>query len=277
MAQNQISTGIGLRMVRVALRDTDGTIQIVGSPAAGVAYDGIQISGALALTLAVPEPQRVTARGDDQPYHTFQLPPTENPSAELRVSKTNLEAIALITATESFGSAKARRVGIATDKQGNEETLCLWGCREAIDSEEGSATFGQKCWQTYMLLSCEAAVRPATMEDAAVGEFSYSIITSPVTLDEFGTSFSTAVHGFTKAPVLMIVTRYKYWLDAFEGDGLEDEFTLTQGAYLQTLSFIQVYVDGVVAAYTEADGVVTISAGAPDDGAKIIIEYDYTD
>jgi len=275
MAQNTTSTGIGLRMVRVALRDEDGTIEILGSPAAGVAYDGIQISGALALTLTVPEPQRVTARGDDQPYHTFQLPPTENPSAELRVSKTNLDAIALITATESFGSTKARRIGLATDKQGSEETLCLWGCREAIDSEEGSATFGQKCWQTYILLSCEAAVRPAMLEDAAVGEFSYSIITSPVTLDEFGATFSTAVHGFTKAPVLMIVTRYKYWMDAFEGDGIETEFTLTQGAYLQDLSFIQVYVDGVSAAYTETGGVVTLTV--PDDGAKIIIEYDYED
>lgn len=277
MAQNEISTGIGLRMVRVALRDTDGTIKIGGSPAAGVAYDGVQISGALALTLTVPDPQRVTARGDDRPYHTFQLPPTENPTAELRVSKTNLAAIALITSTETFGSARARRIGLATDKQGDEETLCLWGCREAIDSEEGSATFGQKCWQTYMLLSCEAAVRPATMEDAAVGEFAYSIVTSPVTLDEFGSAFSTAVHGFTKAPVLMIVTKNKFWLDAFEGDGAQDEFTLTKGAYLQTDCLLQVYVDGVLTAHSELAGVVTITGGAPADGAKIIIEYDYKD
>jgi len=275
MAQNEISTGIGLRMVRVALRDTDGTIKIVGDPAAGVAYSGVQISGALALTLTVPEPQRVTARGDDRPYHTFQLPPTENPTAELRVSKTNLGAIALITSTESFGSLKGRRIGLATDKQGDEETLCMWGCREAIDSEEGSATFGQKCWQTYLLLSCEAAVRPATMEDAAVGEFSYSIVTSPVTTDEFGASFSTEVNGFTKAPVLMIVTQYKYWLDAFKGDGVETEFTLTKGAYLQEDSLVQVYVDGVLTGHTETDGVVTIDA--PDDGAKVIIEYDYKD
>ena len=275
MAQNDVSTGIGLRMVRVALRDTDGAIQIQGSPAAGVAYDGLQIDGALALTITVPEPQRVTARGDDLPYWTFQLAPTENPSAELRVSKTNLEVIAMITATESFGSAKARRIGLATDKQGNEEALVLWGCREAIDSEEGSATFGQRCWQTYLLLSCEAAVRPASLEDAAVGEFVYSIAASPVTLDEFGAAFSTTINGFTKTPVLLIVTKYKYWMDAFEGDGIETEFTLTQGAHLQTDSFIHVYVDGAIAAYTEAAGVVTLVV--PADGAKIIIEYDYED
>ena len=270
------TTGIGLRHVRVAVRDDDGTIKMQGSPAAGTAYAGIQISGALALSVTVPDPQRVVARGDDRAYHTFQLPPTENPTGELRVSKTNLDAIALLTSTEEFGSTKVRRMGFATDKQGDEETLFIWGCREATDSDEASATFGDRRWQTYIFLSCRAAVRPATMEDAAIGEFTYTLAANPSTLDEFGAAFSTAVHGFTKAPILMVVTKYKFFIDAFEGDGVETEFTLTKGASLQDDSFIQVYVDGVVAAYTETAGVVTFAV-APADGAKIIIEYDYLD
>lgn len=277
MAENAITTGIGLRHVRVAIRDDDGTIQIQGSPAAGVAYRGIRISGALSLSITVPEPQRVTARGDDRPYHTFQLPPTENPTGELRVSKTNLDAIALITSTEEFGSAAARRIGLATDKQGEEETLLMWGCREAIDSEEGSADFGEKCWQTYILLSVQAAVRPATFEDAAVGEFVYSLAANQVTLDEFGTAFSTATHGFTKAAVLMVITTYKFMMDAFEGDGVEDEFTLSEGANLQSGGMIQVYVEGSMADYTETGGVVTLTAGAPASGEKVIIQYEYMD
>lgn len=277
MAKGQITTGIGLKHVRVGIRDTDGTLQVQGNPAAGVAYAGIQISGALALSITIPDPQRVTARGDDLPYYTFQLPPTENPSGELRVSKTNLEAIALITSTEEFGSAEARRIGLATDKQGEEEALILWGCREAIDSEEGSADFGEKLWQTYILPNCKVSVRPATMEDAAVGEFVYSISASPATLDEFGAAFSTAVHGFTKSAVLMVITTYKYWMDVFTGNGIQTQFTLSQGAFLQSDSFISVYIDGAVAAHTEAAGVVTITAGAPAMGAKIVIEYDYED
>lgn len=277
MAMSEVTTGIGLRHVRVALRDDDGTINVQGSPAAGTAYDGIRISGALALALTIPEPQRITARGDDQAYHTFQLPPTENPTGELRVSKTNLEAIALITSTEEFGSTVARRIGLATDKQGEEETIMLWGCREAIDSEEGSADFGEKRWQTYILPSVKASVRPATFEDAAVGEFIYSLAANQVTLDEFGTAFTTVVHGFTKAAVLMVISKYKFYMDAFEGDGAEDEFTLTQAANLQTDSFIMVYVDGVMTAHTESSGVITITGGAPADGAKVIIEYDYMD
>jgi len=275
VASRQVTTGVGLRHVRVAVRDTDGTMKIQGSPAVGTAYSGVQISGALALSIAIPESQRVTARGDDRPYHTFQLPPTENPSGELRVSKTNLEAIALITSTEEFGSATARRLGLATDKQGEEEALILWGCREAIDSEEGSEDFGEKCWQTYVLLNAKASIRPSTMEDAAVGEFAYSLVASPATLDEFGTAFSLSTHGFTKASFIMVTTRDKFWIDAFEGDGAETEFTLTKGAYLQDGGLLQVFVDGEIEAYTETDGVITLDA--PDDGAKIVVEYDYKD
>jgi hypothetical protein len=272
-----ITAGIGLRHVRVAVRDSDGTIQIQGSPVAGVAYSGVQISGALALSINIPDPQRVTARGDDRPYYTWQLPPTENPTGELRVSKSNLTAIALITSTEEFGSAAARRIGLATDMQGNEEALFLWGCREAIDADESSATFGEKRWWTYILPNCLAAVRPAPMEDASVGEFVYSIAANPSTVDEFGAVFVQGTHGFTQAPVLPVVTRYKFWIDAFAGNGAISAFTLTQGAYLQTDSFIQVFVDGAIAAYTETGGVVTVTGGAPASGAKVIIEYDYED
>ena len=197
--QNQVSTGIGLRHVRVAVRDTDGTVKIRGNPAAGVAYAGVQISGALALSVTIPDPQRVTASGDDRPYHTFQLPPTENPSGELRVSKANLDAIALITSTEEYGSDKARRIGLATDKQGEEDALMIWGCREAIDSEEGSADFGERRWQTLVLLNTKASVRPATMENAAVGEFVYSLAASPATLDEFVSGLNTKRGSFPKA------------------------------------------------------------------------------
>jgi hypothetical protein len=270
------TTGIGLRHVQVALRDTDGTIKIQGSPAAGVAYSGEHISGALALTLSIPDPQRVVASGDDRPYHTFQLPPTENPTGELRVSKTNLDAIALLTSTEEFGSTKARRMGLATDKQGEEETILIWGCREAINSDESSASFGERCWQTYILPSCRAAVRPATMEGGAVGEFVYTIAANPSTVDEFGAAFTTSVHGFTKAAILMVITKYKFYIDAFEGDGAQKTFTLTKAASLQTDSMVQVYIDGAIAAFTQTAGIITFDA-APADGAKIIVEYDYQD
>lgn len=278
MAIGDISSGVGLRAVRVFVRDTDGAPRVEGSPAAGVAYNGIPISGAMALSLAVPAPQRITALGDDKPYHTFQLPSTENPGGELRVSKTNMDAVVLLTSTTKFGSAGALRIAFATDKVGEEESIMLWGSREAVDADESSADFGMRVWQTYFIFNAKVAVLPAAMEGGSVGEFVYSLVANPSTLDQFGDAFEEGVNGFTRASFLMMVTQHKYWIDVYVGAGDSDAYTLTKGSDLPAAGegMMYVYVEGAAVAYTESGGVVTLdsSAGATD---KVVIEYTYDD
>jgi len=278
MSIYEVTTGVGIRAVRVFVRDTDGTPLSQGSPGAGVAYAGEPIEGAVALTLNIPDPQRIAALGDDKAYFTFQLPPTENPSGELRVTKTNMDAIAILTSTKEWGSTAERRIGFATDKVGEEEAIMLWGSREGIDSEEGSAYFGQRIWQTYFVLNAKVAIKPAPMEGGSVGEFVYSLTANPSTLDEFGDAFSVATNGFTRSAILMLVTLYKYWIDVFDGSGANggDEYTLTWAGSLPTTGgVINVYVDGAMAAYTEAAGVITLTAGDPGGDAKVVVEYTY--
>lgn len=272
-----VSTGIGLRHVRVALRDDDGVIAVPAAQSMGVAYRGLHVTGATALTVTIPDPQRVPARGDDRTYHTFQLPPTDSPSGELRVSKTNLDVIAMLTATERFGSPPMRKIGLGTDAQGEEPALVLWGSREAIDSEEGSASFGTQIWQTYIFLHALASVRPATMEDSAVGEVIYAVAGNDGTVDELGSAFSSAVHGFTKGPLIIIQSRYKFMLDAFVGDAVYKSFALSETPV--SGGVLNVAVEGTVQElttdYTVASNIVTF-VSAPGDGEKIIVEYEYS-
>jgi hypothetical protein len=276
MPQNVITTGIGLRHVRLAVRDADGTIEVPAGQTIDEAYAGVQIEGALALTLTVPDPQRVTARGDDRAYYTFQLPPTDLPSGELRVSKTNMAAVALLSGTKEFGSPPVRKVGFATDKQGDEPAIVMWGSRRGIDSETGSAYFGQQIWQTYVLLNALATVRPAAMEDAGVGEFTYALVSNDASADEFGTIFTEAVHGFTTGPFVMVITVDKFFLDAFVGDGAQVTFDLTSTPSANDLNIVA--VNGVVKAdpadYSISGNTITFTA-APAADAKIIAEYTY--
>jgi len=159
---------------------------------------------------------------------------------------------------------------------GDEPPVVLWGSRQAIDSEEGSADFGEPKWHTYILLNAVCALRPASMEDAAVGEFVYSIAANNAAVDELGSAFTKVQHGFTKGPYLIVVTDGKYGLDAFVGDGTETEFTLSETP--TATGVVVVAVDGVVKAETtdwsEANGVITFVA-PPADGAKVIVEYEY--
>lgn len=275
MTQNEVTTGIGLRHVRVALRDTDGTIKVPSGTAFNTAYRGLRISGALGFTITIPDPQRVTARGDDRAYHTFVLPPTETPTGDLRVSKTNMEVIALLTGTIAFGSPTTKKVGLATDEQGDEPAIVLWGCRQGIDSEEGSAYFGQQVWQTYIILNGMATLKPSPMADAAVSEFSYSLVANDATKDNLGVTFSTGVHGFTKASYLLIVSKHKYMLDAFKGDGTHKAFNLSETPSTSPTSVVSVTVAGVEnTAWSRTTTVLTFDA-VPASAAKILVEYEY--
>ena len=278
-SRNEITTGIGLRMVRVALREDDNMIDVPAGTAVGTAYNGIRIGGAVALTVTIPEPNRVIARGDDRAYHTFQLPPTETPSGELRVSKTAMDVIAMLTGVIVFGTSPQRKIGVGTDVQGEEPAVVMWGSRQAIDSDQASSYFGQQVWQTYVLLNALATPSPAAMEDQAVGELTYAVSANDSGVDELGTTFVSGTHGFTKAPYIMIVTLGKYMLDAFMGDAAQVAFTLSQ-ATVDTNGALVVAVDGVVQTittdYTVSSNVVTFEAGStPAASAKIIIEYEY--
>ena len=278
VTQNEVSTGIGLRHVRVAERDTDGTIKIPSGTPHNEAYPGLRISGALGLNIAVPEAQRITARGDDRAYYTFVLPPTEVPSGSLRVSKINIDVIALLTGTKTFGSGTTKKIAFATDKQGDEPEIVLWGMQRGIDSQPGSTTFGQKVWRTYIFLNALATVQPSPMEDSSVGEFVYSLVANDSTVDENGHTLTVGDEGFTAASFIMVVSLGKYMLDAFEGDGVHRSFILSQTP--STAAIITVYEDGVKATvttdYTVTAGVLTFVGGnIPTDGAKILVEYEY--
>ncbi len=270
------TTSIGLRHVRVARRDDDGTIMILGSPAAGTAYAGLRAERARALTITPAEPQRVYAEGDDIVFHGFMEAPSEMPSGELRVQQTDVTLLALITSTRDFGSENAHQVVINSDKLGTEDPMIIWGSNKAITSAIGSAATRQ--WDTYILLNAQLYARPPAKELRTVGEFIYNVMCNMSSTDQFGRTMTEAIHGCTEAAYVIVQTRYQFWMDAFEGDGSETEFTLTKGAYTiynTATSPVWCFVDGVQTACSVSSlGVVTI-APAPADGAKIVIQYEY--
>lgn len=277
MSQNDISTGIGLRHVRGGLRDTDGTLKVPSGTPHNEAYSGLRIGGAQALTITMADPQKVTARGDDRAYHTFTLPPTEVASGELRVSKTDLDVVAMVSGTLVFGSPTMQEVGFGTDQQGLEPALILWGCRQAIDADDTSAYFGTQIWQTYFLLNAEASLKPSPMEDATVSVFTYSLVANDATRSHLGITFATGTHGFTTAQYLMIVSKNRFMLDAFAGDGVHKAFTLSQTPATSPAAVVRVTLDGVVSAptdWTRTTTTLTFNA-APSSNAKILVAYEY--
>jgi hypothetical protein len=277
---NTVSTGIGLRHVRAAVRDDDGTFLVPATVPTGTAYAGVQALKSRALTVTPAEPQRITARGDDANYHTFQEAPTENPTGELRTQTSDISLIALLTSVKDFGSPNQRMVAISSDKVGKEDPIIIWGTRKAVDTEPGSASYGQRVWETYIILDAYVSARPPTMEDSQIGEFVWSMSVNNSAVDHLGRPFTEALHGCTEAPYLMLHTRYQFFLDAFVGNGEEKEFTLTKGASVKhdtSTSPLIAAVNGVVTPVTVSEAGVVTFAEAPADGAKIMVQYEWDD
>ncbi len=278
MAYNE-STGVGLRQAYIAIRDDDGTQKILGTVAPGTAYCGIKVSRARALTVTPADPQRIYARGDDVNYAVFQESPTEAPSGELRTQQSDTALIELITGVTDFGSGNMTMVPLATSEVGTEDPVIIWGSRKAIDS---SATgLGTRVWETYILLNCSVSAKPPPFEDSTIGEFVWSIALNSSRVDHFGRALSIATHGCTEAALLLVKTRYKFFLDKFEGDGSQTTFTLTKGAstiYNDPNSPVMVFVDGVQVIPTSVSsaGVITLGS-APANGASIVVQSEYSD
>ena len=275
---NEMMSGIGLRYVYVAERDTDGTIKVPSGTATATAYRGLRVSGANAFTLAVADAVRVAVTGDDRVYHTWQLPPNENSAGELRVSKGDNAVVSLITGTLQHGSPERNTVGFGTDKQGEEPNLIMWASRQVIEASEALASFGQKRWETYYLMSALAFPRPAPMEYQTVGEWTYSIVANDASIDQVGRTFTVVVNGYTSAEFLRIVSIGKYMLDAFIGTGAVSLFNLSETPLNSANSPLVVTVNGVIKQpttdYTFSTNQILFGA-PPALAAKVLVEYEY--
>lgn len=269
---------VGLRYVRVALRDTDGTIDVPAGQAVATAYNGLRAHKSIALTATIPEPNRVVAQGDDRVYHTFMLPPEEGVTGELRTTVLDSELVALITGTNEWGTSPIRKIGLATDKQGQEPSVIVWGSSYATDIDPATGT-KVNAWQTYIFLASQITPMAPPKERATVGETSYSMVANDSLTDEVGAAFTTGSHGFTEAPMVVVVTRGQFGMCAWEGDGDTTVFNLPGGEYpLHSGSTPEVYVSAVLQSegvtVDATAGTVTFDA-APDNGAKIIALYEY--
>lgn len=276
MATNDNYMAVGLRRVFVAKRNTtSGVMEIPAGTPAGTAYYGVRAQGALGLTPTPAAPNRVPVNGDDLLQHTFSLPPRESFTGELRVSKTDFEVIALLTGVKVFGSGDIRKVAVGTDKQGSEDDVVIWGYREAAVGDDELTTYGNRRWELVYFPNCRVNLRGNPWQDATAAEITYDIIANLSRVDEAGVTLTEAVHGCTRAPCIMVHTTNKPWIDVFEGDGSETDFTLSQAAYVDSDS-IQVWIDGVSTAFSETNGVVTPTGGVAD-GETLVIEYEWDD
>ncbi|MBN1261087.1 MAG: hypothetical protein JXB35_10440 [Anaerolineae bacterium] len=269
----QIASGAGFRRVQILLLESDKTLSPPSSGGA-TATEGYHLSGAKALTLNIPEPEKINHSGDDRVFAADVLPPREAVTAEIRTGKTNLTLDAVLSGVSVATIGEMKLMGRGTDQQGEEPQVCILAYRQALDTDPDSATFGARRWVFALIPSARIVPKGGTMEEGGADENAYAVSPTVVTAYPWGHAFTTADEGCTEAQIMWGISDNIPSIAVWEGDGTTTEFTMpSNAASTDKMSVFDPSTGAEPSGLTKAVGALTFSS-APADGAVIICFYE---
>lgn len=209
MTAKSIVSGVGARHAEAFIINAS-----TGYPSAsfnsGTLVGGTLIEGIKTFDYNNPTPQRINHYGDDRPFAQDSLPPTEIGSFTITTAKTNLDFDAFSEGTKvvTLDTVVKTRAG-NTDNRGSEPQLFLSVYRQALDTTNGSATFGKlRQWDQAIVPSTRIINNLASMEQGATNS-SYEGIPTAVTQTPWAQSFDVATWGATRGEYIKLETDYK--------------------------------------------------------------------
>jgi len=186
----EIISGVGVRFGQVFLLDSNGLPY--QATADTVMETGVEIEAIKTLPATLPAPQRITHYGDDEPYAQDSLSPTEIETFNITTSKVNLTLDAYLEGglVKNIGTTEFR-VG-DSDNVGNEPLVCSMFYRQALDTVNGSSTFGKlRQWHGRIYPSARITMQTPSMEQLAT-DTTYSATPTKVTTTPWGEAFDGA-------------------------------------------------------------------------------------
>ena len=267
---------VGLRHAQIFALNSDGypdaqdsTVYDLGYPELPV-YAGVQLVGAKAFDITLPETRKIVHTGDDRVLQVDQLPSQDGATAELRTARMDYDAYALLTDTLEMTVGEAKIIGMATDKQGNEPQVGMLLFQQSLEAD-----LGTRVWRSFIIPKALVFPRPGGMSDAAT-EHAFSVVPQVVSKHLWGKAFSVLTEGYTTAQVLEMQTLNKPHIVAFKADGTEDEFLLETTYPAVDVDTMVVWVNGV----EQTSGIALATTGitftsAPANDAIIVVLYEY--
>ncbi len=258
---------VGLRYASLFELNANGRINAT-SPSA--VYEGVQIVGAQAFTVTVPEPRRITHPGDDRVLQTDALPPTEAASGELRVSRISYAANAILAGVNVNTIAESKEFPYGTDQQGFEPLVGLHMYQQSVDET------GSRRWRSFIFPKAKAIPTAPGMSENPE-PLVYKVTPYIVTNRLWGTTLVLATDGIIETQVFEYMTQGKPKLVGWKGDGVEETFVFPTAAPAFATTKVAVFVDGVL----QTSGITVTTAQVvfavpPVANADISIWYEAT-
>ena len=239
-----------------------------------VGYYGIRHSGAKVLTINDPVPRVLPHVGDDGVIALQVLPALEPANGELHVDKTNDVVDAIAGNVKPFQVGEMNLEGVSTSQRGYENQVGAIAYSFAEDTDPDSSHFGSTIWDLRIFPKATVFQRDSGYGQD-VNERVYSFTPGYVTTHLWGTAFTMAVEGFTRAQIIRGVSQYKPTVVSFLGDGASKAFPFDSAVPAILASKVIVWVNGVL----QSTGILSTVNGvgfnvAPASGAVIVVFYE---
>lgn len=262
-AASQQITAVSFRGVQILAADSNGYPTVESA----TEYAGIRIVGAKALTLNIPEWQRLTATGDDRVLAQFVLPSQEGVTGELRVGSFDMIAEALVTGINAKTVGEMKVLPFATE-QADLPDFWLLGWREAKSVASGDAGRGHYEW---VLLKAKLTPLGGEWGERATEERRFMITAQVVSKWPWGEALVEGTDGCAEMQLAFGSAEYVPRLSAFEGTGSATVFSLVGKTAIST-DKMPTYNNGAIVSsgLTKAVDSLTFSV-APASGDKIVL------
>ena len=263
---------VGLRHARVYAQTSYG----VPAATSKTVYEGIQLTGAKAYELTIPDVRRIAHVGDDSVLMQDVLPRQEVSSGTLRVAMANYDAFAILTGTKKATLGEAVSIGYGTNQQGNEPSVTALLYQQSKAAESGVRTY-----RYYLLPSTQCIINPAGLSENAP-EFTVSLLPSSATKYPWGVAFTANTEGFTRAEFLEGEVVGKPHIAAWCQDGTETEWVFhadrpavaTAKIHVITVTTTAGVTTDVTGSATKATDKITISPAIAA-GSIVTCFYEY--
>jgi hypothetical protein len=272
-APNGSTFPVGMKFVRVYALTSDG----IPAASSTTVYEGLQIVGAKAYDLTIPDARRIAHTGDDRVLAQDILPRQEVSSGTLRTATNPHDVYAVMTSTTQATIGESSVIGYGTDKQGLEPSLGLLMYQQA--KEYGT---GLRVYRSYIMPSTQAIINPTGMSSDAP-EFQFSLLPTAVDHHLWGVAFDANTEGYTEAEIVEAVTFNIPHVVSWKGDGTVTEFVFNSARQavstakihaMATVSATGGTVTDVTSTYTKGVGTIT-SSGTLEDGGYLVCFYEY--
>lgn len=246
----QVTSGSGIRRGIVWMLNSDG-LPRTGDASANL-IQGSLVEKISSMTTTDPEPRRINHLGADRAYAQDSLPSQEVGTFQINMGATNLKLATQVEGTKVKTIAgRVVAAGGNTNKKGNEPQIGFAAFRQSLDTEEGSATFGQlRQWEMRIYGSARVVSQSPSFEGEATDNI-YSATPTPVRKTPWNEYFSEDEWGFTESEYVKMNFDYQPIFCFGKGDGTLTAFNLPFAP--KTSSHLLVWTNGTLQTPSNVD------------------------